>query len=65
MRSTNDVARSSASCISPAAQEDIFESVRGYLLAAGEIEPQEPDEDPAAFERRVREEVDHYMGFEV
>ena len=45
----------------PAVQEDIVESLRGYLLAAGEIESREPDEDPAAFERRVWEEVDHYI----
>lgn len=42
-------------------QLEIWEDVRSTLLATGWIDPRQEDETERAFERRVFEEVDHYL----
>ncbi len=42
-------------------QLEVWEEVRSYLLWAGSIEPQSPEEGMDAFERRVHETVDEYI----
>ncbi|PIT98375.1 MAG: hypothetical protein COT71_01030 [Candidatus Andersenbacteria bacterium CG10_big_fil_rev_8_21_14_0_10_54_11] len=43
------------------AQGKIWQAVQDELLATGGIEPQQPDEDEAAFNDRLQEAVDHYL----